>query len=183
MLFRTYVKRLRMEVPLRRLEVPAPLPGMALIPWEPDLLEAHAEIKWLSFQDTVDASIFPNLGHLDGCVKLMRTIAAHEGFVPGATWLAQSTDGFCGCIQGIRSTRRAGMIQNLAVLDGCRGRGVGKALLAAALLGFAQTGLEFAQLEVSARNSRAIRLYYNAGFAVRKTLYRETQAEISEYAI
>src|SRR5919205_139166 len=101
MLVRTYVKRQRMEAPLRHVTDPVPPPGVVLIPWDVDLLDAHAEVKWLSFRDTVDAAIFPNLGQLDGCLQLMRAIAGHSGFVPGATWLARGPDGCCGCIQGV----------------------------------------------------------------------------------
>lgn len=184
MLVRTYVKRQRMEAPLRHLPPPAAPPdGVELVPWEEEFLEAHAEVKWLAFRQTLDAGLFPNLGRLDGCLQLMRAIASHAGFVPQATWLARGPDGFCGCIQGVRGPRRTGMIQNLGVLAGCRGRGVGKALLLAALHGFREAGLAAAQLEVSARNTRAVRLYQGAGFVVRKTLYREAKAEYSEYAI
>jgi len=183
MLVRTYVKRQRMEARLRHVDPPSPPPGVLLVPWHPDLLELHAEVKWLSFQDTVDASIFPNLSRLDGCHRLMQSIVGHEGFVPGATWLASIGKSYCGCVQGVKNARRTGMIQNLAVIDGCRGRGVGKALLAAALIGFRDAGLSFAQLEVSARNYRAVRLYHSAGFVAAKTFYRETQEEVSEYAI
>jgi ribosomal protein S18 acetylase RimI-like enzyme len=183
MLVRTYVKRLRMEAPLRHLAGPAPPRGFALVPWSEELLESHADVKWLSFRDTLDASIFPNLSSLDGCIRLMRTIAAHPGFVPEATWLAHGRFGYCGCIQGVRSAGRAGMIQNLAVIDECRGRGIGRALLAATLIGFRNVGLLSAQLEVSARNTCAVRLYENAGFRSFKTFYRETKAEFTEYAI
>jgi GNAT superfamily N-acetyltransferase len=183
MLVRTYVKRLRMEAPLRQLPGPALPPGFCLVFWEADLLEAHAEVKWLSFRDTLDASIFPNLGSLDGCIRLMRTIVDHPGFVPQATILACGPEGYCGCIQGIQSAWRTGMIQNLAVIDECRGRGLGRALLAAALRGFRDAGLTAAQLEVSARNTSAIGLYEGAGFRSFKTFYRETKAEFTEYAI
>jgi ribosomal protein S18 acetylase RimI-like enzyme len=183
MLVHTYVKRQRMEVPLRHLEIPIPPPGISLVPWGAELIEAHAEIKWLSFRDTLDATIFPNLGRLDGCLQLMRTIAGHDGFIPEATWLARRADRYCGCVQGVKSGRRTGMIQNLAVLDGYRGQGIGKALLSAALLGFAQAGLALAQLEVCACNAQAVRLYHGAGFQIRKTLYRETRSEANEYAI
>src|SRR5262249_49634642 len=154
-----------------------PAAGFVLVPWDPDLLEAHAEVKWLAFRDTLDAAIFPNLGRLDGCMQLMRSIAAHDGFVPESTWLALGLDGYCGCIQGVRSARRTGMIQNLGVVPDCQGQGVGKALLAVALHGFRQAGLSTAQLEVSARNEHALHLYQAAGFIVRKTFYRETRAE------
>lgn len=183
MLLRTYVQRLRMETPLRRLPPLMPAAGVVLVPWDADLIEAHAEVKWFAFRDTLDAAIFPNLGRLDGCIQLMRSIAAHDGFVPESTWLARGPDGYCGCIQGVRSGRRTGMIQNLGVVPECQGQGVGKALLSVALHGFRQAGLSTAQLEVSARNEHALRLYQAAGFVVRKTFYRETRAEYTEYAI
>jgi mycothiol synthase len=183
MLLRTYVQRLRMEAPLRRVQPPVPPSGIVLRPWDPELIDAHAEVKWLAFRDTVDAAIFPNLGRLDGCIQLMRSIVDHDGFVPEATWLARGPDGFCGCIQGVRSARRTGMIQNLGVVPECQGRGMGKALLAAALQGFRDAGLSMAQLEVSARNAPAVRLYQAAGFVARKSFFRETRAEYTEYAI
>jgi len=183
MLLRTYVQRLRMEAPLRRVLPPVPPPDILLVPWDADLIGSHAEVKWLAFRDTVDAAIFPNLGRLDGCIQLMRSISAHSGFLPQATWLARGPDGFCGCVQGVRSARRVGMIQNLGVVPDCQGHGIGKALLAAALQGFRDAGLTTAQLEVSARNANALRLYKAAGFVARKSFYRETRAEYTEYAI
>jgi ribosomal protein S18 acetylase RimI-like enzyme len=75
------------------------------------------------------------------------------------------------------------MIQNLAVVAECRGLGVGRGLLEACLQGFRDAGLVTAQLEVSARNAPAVRLYESAGFRVRKTFYRETQADYTEYSI
>src|SRR5262245_25574437 len=183
MLVRNYVQRLRMEAPLRTPPWPEVPDGYALVPWHPDLIRVHAEIKYRSFRDTLDAAIFPNLGIPDGCLQLMRTIAGHAGFVPEATWLARGPDGFCGCIQGVRGRSRVGMIQNLAVLAESRGLGLGKALLRACLCGFRAAGLSAAQLEVCARNEAAVQLYQAAGFVIRKTLYRETRAEYTEYAI
>jgi mycothiol synthase len=183
MLLRTYVQRLRMEASLRRPPVLPVRPGVTLVPWAPELVEAHAEVKWLAFRDTLDAAIFPNLGHLNGCLQLMRSIAGHPGFVPEATWLVRGPDGFCGCVQGVRTARKVGMIQNLGVVPDCQGQGVGRGLLSAALQGFRDAGLATAQLEVSARNEHALRLYRAAGFVVRKTFYRETRAEYTEYAI
>jgi ribosomal protein S18 acetylase RimI-like enzyme len=183
MLVRNYVQRLRMEAPLRSPPWPEVPAGFTLAAWDPDLLRDHAEVKYRSFRHTLDAAIFPNLGILDGCVQLMRTIAGHDGFVPEATWLMRGPDGPCGCIQGVRGRRRTGMIQNLAVVPACRGQGVGRALLRAALCGFRAAGLAAAQLEVCARNGPAVRLYHAAGFVTRKTLYREARAEYTEYAI
>lgn len=183
MLVRSYVQRLRMEAPLRSPPPPAVPDGFALVAWAPDLLEAHADVKCQAFHNTLDATIFPNLGLFDGCVRLMRTIAEHPDFVPEATWLVRGPDGPCGCIQGVKGSARVGHIQNLAVLPECRGLGIGRALLQAALVGFRAAGLSAARLEVCARNAAAVRLYQSAGFATRKTLYREACAEYTEYAL
>ena len=181
MLVRTYFKRLRMEALLVRTPAPAVPAGYGLVPWAADLLEAHAEVKYRSFRRTPDSTLFPNLGRLDGCLQLMRTIAEHSGFIPGATWLVRDADEFCGCIQGIRTATGVGLIQNLGVLAEHRGYGLGTALLTAALHGFREAGLTVAGLEVSARNTDALRLYYGLGFSAVKTLYRETREEYTEY--
>lgn len=183
MLVRNYVKRQCMEVPLRHPELPDPPRGVELIPWNSELMEAHAEVNWLSFRHSIDAAVFPNLGNFAGCIYLMEEIASHPGFLPEATWLARGPYGACGCIQGIGTPRDSGMIQNLAVVPESQGRGIGKALLTAALMGFQRAGLKTAQLEVSTRNKHALKLYHRAGFQIRKTYYREVRSELAEYAI
>ena len=39
--------------------------GYRLLPWSPDLVDDHAEVKYLSFRDELDAVVFPCLGELD----------------------------------------------------------------------------------------------------------------------
>ena len=106
----TYFKRYRMEIELvgRDLSGP-PLPkGYRFVPWAPSLVEAFAEAKYLSFRDEIDANVFPCLGELAGCRRLMNEIARKPGFLPEATWLAVYTDPdtrqeeSCGTVQGIR---------------------------------------------------------------------------------
>ena len=72
---------------------------------------------------------------------------------------------------------------SIYIRDDLRGAGIGRALLTASLLGFREAGVSAVQLEVCARNTHAVRLYHEVGFQVRKTLYRETREEYSEYAI
>jgi ribosomal protein S18 acetylase RimI-like enzyme len=75
-------------------------------------------------------------------------------------------------VQGIRERGGFGSIQNLGILSGWRGRGLGEALLLQALHGFRRIGLARAQLEVTAQNETAIRLYRRLGFRRAKTLYK-----------
>ena len=174
-----------MEADLATLEPVPDLPGgFRWTPWDDSTLQTHALVKWRSFQGEVDTRIFPNLSHLEGCVHLMRSIRDVEGFLPGATWLIASPEECCGTVQGIAEKNEFGVIQNLGVLQEYRGRGLGQALLMKALHGFRQAGLRRAFLEVTARNSRAMRLYHRAGFMIQKTLYRELSPDaVEEYRI
>jgi ribosomal protein S18 acetylase RimI-like enzyme len=183
----TYFKRYRMEVSLANRELPQPvLPrGYFLSPWDESLLEAHAETKYLSFRAEIDANVFPCLGELAGCYRLMNEIRHKDGFLPGATWLLGHREGagaapeFCGTIQGIRDAAGMGAIQNLGVTPDRRSLGLGKALLLRALAGFQQAGLKQAFLEVTAQNAGAIHLYQQVGFVHSRTVYKAVEVAYS----
>lgn len=168
-----YFKRFRMEIDLQqRLPAPELPPGYHFVAWQDALLEVHAEIKYQSFLDEMDATVFPSLGNRDGCSFLMREIRSKSGFQPAATWLVASEAGFCGTIQGIRERPGTGSIQNLGIIASQRGRGLGRALLLQALHGFQRQGMHRAFLEVTANNDGAVKLYRRIGFRCRKTLYK-----------
>ena len=113
----------------------------------------------------------------------MQEISLKDGFLPEATWLAAYADGgeieYCGTIQGIRATHKYGAIQNVGITPAHRGRGVGTALIHAALAGFQQVGLPRAYLEVTAQNERAVRLYKRLGFRRTKTLFKAVELAYS----
>jgi ribosomal protein S18 acetylase RimI-like enzyme len=168
----TYFKRYRMERELAEIQGVAELPTeFTWVPWNPDLIEAHAQVLFQSFHDSLDSVVFPNLGQQAGCVDLMRAIAARPQFVPEATWLIVSPNGPCGSVQGVRD-RWHGAIQNLGIVPECRGRGLGELLLFKALLGFRRAGLGKTYLEVTARNDCAVRLYRRVGFRNTRTIYK-----------
>lgn len=180
----TYFKRYRMELRLDRMTNPpdvAPsLPeGFEMVAWTPRLVGQHADIKYESFRDEIDAHVFPCLGDLDGCRHLMREISGRPDFLPAATWLACrridiGTRGLqpCGTIQGLLASAREGAIQNLGVHPQCRDLGLGSHLLKAALVGFRDAGCRFVQLEVTVQNAAAIRLYERFGFRKVETLFK-----------
>lgn len=179
----TYFKRYRMEIHLAGRDlVPRPLPeGYQLVGWDSALLEAFALAKYHSFREEMDAHVFPCLGELAGCRRLMSEIAARPGFLPGATWLvvyrppAAQREEYCGTIQGIRDQSGAGAIQNLGIVPAHRGLGLGTALLLRALDGFRRAGIELVHLEVTAENEGAIRLYRRLGFQTVKTVYKAAE--------
>ncbi len=183
----TYFKRYRMEVDLSgcdfsRARAPG---GYRFVPWDASLLDACARAKYLSFRGELDAHVFPCLGELAGCRRLMNEIARKPGFLPEATWLARY-DGadrrrpdYCGTVQGIRDRTGLGAIQNLGITPEHRDCGLGTSLLFQALEGFRSAGVRRVFLEVTAQNSGAIRLYHRLGFTTVKTVYKAVEVAYS----
>lgn len=178
----TYFKRYRMEFRLGDLPAERALPeGYELVPWHESLLAAHSEAKFGSFYLEMDANVFPCLGTRDGCARLMSEIARRDGFCPSATWLARWREPGsrrvenCGTVQGVRDGAVYGAIQNLGIVSGHRGQGLGGILLYRALQGFAREGLSKAYLEVTAHNTGAVRLYQRFGFRKVKVVYKAAE--------
>ena len=156
-----YFKRYRLEISLsaRLFDPPAPPPYYRFLPWDQSLLESHADAKFRSFRQEIDANVFPCLGDREGCRRLMTEITRRETFVSEATWLlvyqppGDGTADCCGTIQGLRDSHGYGAVQNLGVTPPHRDRGLGTGLLAQALAGFRAIGLRRAYLEVTAQNT------------------------------
>ena len=182
----TYFKRYRMENGLTGGDLSRPVPdGYHFWQWEESLLDAFAEAKYLSFRDEIDANVFPCLGEMDGCRRLMAEISQKPGFLPEATWLAVHQPGerarpeYCGTVQGIRSRNGMGSIQNLGITPPHRDCGLGTCLLFQALEGFRRAGLKRVFLEVTAQNEGAIRLYRRLGFTTVKTVFKTVEMAYS----
>lgn len=182
-----YYKRYRMEIDLRRWSEPRQrdLLEYQFLPWSPELLDDHAETKYLSFRDEFDAVVFPCLGDFRSCRRLMTEIRDKQGFAPEATWLARyigaGPERFenCGTIQAINIGRRRANIQNVGVTPLHRGRGVGAALVTNALIGLQQVGVLRVLLEVTAQNAPAVDLYQRLGFRRVRTLYKAVEQDYS----
>lgn len=174
----TYFKRFRMEADLRRPWAPPVLPeGYRYVGWTSDRLGDHVEAKHHSFRDEIDAEVFDTLSSVNGCRALMEEITGKPGFLPEATWLIECMLGSgapepVGTIQGLRVSPRLGGVQNIGVTPWHRGRGLGAALVQAALFGFKAVGLHRATLEVTAQNVAAVRLYESLGFRWTRTSYK-----------
>lgn len=183
----TYFKRYRMEIDLsgRRLSEPKLAPPYSWVPWDLSMLEVHAETKYFSFRTEIDANVFPCLGELSGCHRLMTDISRKDGFLGEATWLIAYYDAdnnsqdYCGTIQGVRDRKGIGAIQNVGITPEHRGCGLGSALLVKALIGFRRAGLARAFLEVTAQNDGAIRLYQRMGFSKVRTVYKAVEVAYS----
>lgn len=181
----TYVRRFRMEIDLaNRHDAHATLPdGYQWLAWHPSLLQRHAAAKYHSFHDEIDSRVFPCLGSMHGCSKLMQEIARQDTFLPTATWLI-TQDGDvrrgmldCGTIQGLAHTAAVGAVQNVGVHPEHRGLGLGRALVLKALEGFRKAGLRRVYLEVTGENTPAVELYRSLGFEHARTMYKVVEGE------
>ncbi|MCA9240196.1 MAG: GNAT family N-acetyltransferase [Planctomycetales bacterium] len=166
------------------LSQPALPPGYRFVPWSESHLAAHSEAKYHSFRDEIDAELFSCFQSEEGCERLMRDISLKEGFLPQATWLVEYAAAPhkiepCGTIQGMQLSRRVGGIQNIGITPLHRGRGLGRALISAALLGFQQAGLSAVHLEVTASNQAAYELYRKLGFRRAGAIYRAVEVDYS----
>lgn len=176
----TYFKRYRMELRLANLGPQETPRGFTWLPWARERIDMHARVLYDSFQQEIDAKVFPNLADLLGCTLLMAELARKSGFVPEATWLLAAADGTpVASIQGLQERGR-GAIQNVGVVPGYRGVGLGSALLLQALHGFRRRGLAVGSLEVTGMNEGAIRLYRRHGFRKTRTMYRVVAADGGE---
>ena len=173
-----FVRRVRMEAATAGVTGAAVPEEFRLVPWRPDLLDAHAAAKGDAFAGEPDALLFPALATARGCRALMADIARQPLFVPEATWLAvRRADPYgespaVGTVQGIGGTRGVGAVQNVGVVPECRGLGLGRALLARALVGFAGRGYRRVYLEVTADNAAALAVYRSLGFRPVRTLFK-----------
>lgn len=178
----TYFKRYRMQIDLREgIQDPPECEGYHFLPWDEKLVAAHAEAKFRSFRNELDANVFRCLGSAVGCYRLMEEISGRDNFVPEATWLARFKHPRpgrvenCGTIQGLRLKPDVASIQNVGVVDSHRGKQVGAAIMMRALHGFHSVGVRFVTLEVTVHNTKAIRFYQRLGFRVLKTVYKSAE--------
>jgi len=175
-----FFKRYRMQFDLRNFcfDEVVPPANFRLLEWRPRLVAAHAEAKFRSFRDELDANVFPGLGDADGCLKLMNDISGRSNFVPEATWLVAHQDPQreylvnCGTVQGIMDGPDLGVIQNIGIVKSYRGLGLGSLIILKSLEGFQKAGAKVVSLEVTVQNNNAIRLYERLGFKIEKILYK-----------
>jgi hypothetical protein len=186
-----FIKRYRMQIELASCmdwiaQELSTDPTIDWLAWQPKHVGMHALVKWESFRQEMDGNVFPCLANREGCKTLMRELSSKSNFVPEATWLACLIDTHganslgndplarvgVGTIQGLRVGPVHGAIQNIGVVEACRGRGIGKELIRRALRGFYLTGCRVVSLEVTTHNFRAIELYRSVGFRKIETVYK-----------
>lgn len=176
-----YVKRYQMIFDFAKREIiPSFLPaGFFVVPWHYSLVNDHARILCKSFQNEIDALIFPTFTRFGSCLRLIRQCTSSVDFIPQATLLIarqleQGKTEYCAAIQTVRTERHVGMIQNVSVIDSCRRLGLGRALVSHSLEACRSLNYQKVSLEVTVANFPAIKLYQSIGFELFRTTYKET---------
>ena len=85
---------------------------------------------------------------------------------------------YCGTIQAIRDNMNRGSIQNIGVTPEHRGMQLGTFLIYRAMQGFLSEGLQAGTLEVTAQNTKALRLYERLGFRVTRTVFKAVEVSL-----
>ena len=96
-------------------------------------------------------------------------IAAYLARNPGLSFVAREQDVLLGAIL-VGTDGRRGYLQHLTVAEAARGRGMGKALLAAAIDALQKVGIGKTHLMVHADNDSAMAFYRHLGWEDRQAI-------------
>lgn len=136
-----------------------------------DDLPRVADLIYESHRGSLDAILNLTYGSAAHCRSFVDTIALRAGcgsFESEASLIAEDGSGPLGVLLASRLSPRAGHICQVSVLPKAQGRGLGTALMLAALRAFQRQGHESASLSVTVGNAPAYRLYERLGFRLRK---------------
>jgi ribosomal protein S18 acetylase RimI-like enzyme len=141
--------------------------GVALRPLRREDLSAAAEIVHRSHVGTVDAALNLTYATPASCRAFVETLVLRSGcgrFDPEASRLAEGPRGPVAVLIASRLAAANGHVCQVSVTPEAQGRGIGAALMAAAMGSFREQGLASATLSVTGANQRAHRLYQVLGF-------------------
>ena len=154
--------------------VPAPPPppsGVQLRPLRREDLPAAAEVVYRSHAGSVDAALNLTYATPATCRAFVDTLVVRSGcgrFDADASRLAVGARGAVAVLVASRLASANGHVCQVSVTPEWQGKGLGAALLLAALRSFREQGLASATLSVTVANERAHRLYERLGFLTQR---------------
>jgi ribosomal protein S18 acetylase RimI-like enzyme len=155
---------LRRDLPPGEPVVPA---GFRLRPLKREDLHVTAEIIYRSHVDTVDAALNLTYATPAACRGFVDTLVLRAGcgrFDTEASRIVDGPKGPVGALLASRLARANGHVCQVSLVPEAQGKGLGLALMLAALRAFDAQGLATATLSVTVANARAHRLYTLLGF-------------------
>ncbi len=147
-------------------------PGVCLRPLRREDLQAGSEIVYRSHLGSDDAALNLTYATPATCRTFVETLVLRSGcghFDPLASQLAVGPRGAVGVLVASRLAQTNGHVCQVSVTPLAQGRGVGAALMIAALRSFREQGLASATLSVTVSNERARRLYEQLGFRIHRS--------------
>lgn len=167
---RHYMRR-DLHEPLPAADPPLPA-GVCLRPLRREELQAAADLVYRSHVGSVDAALNLTYSTPATCRAFVDTLVLRSGcgrFDPLASRMAEGPKGPAGVLIASRLAHSNGHVCQVSVAPEAQARGVGAALMAAALDAFRDQGLASATLSVTVANQRAHRLYELLGFRPQRT--------------
>jgi ribosomal protein S18 acetylase RimI-like enzyme len=154
--------------------VPEPEPlagGVRLRPLKREDIGLAARVVHQSHEGSLDAALNLTYATPGQCRSFVETLVLRAGcgrFAARASFVAEGPQGSVGVLLASHLSRANGHVCQVSVLPEAQGRGIGGALMAAALGAFREEGLEAASLSVTVGNEPAYGLYRRLGFRLRK---------------
>lgn len=162
------ITRFTMYKDLYKLPADDPLPfGYRVEPWFPSLLPAFAAALAVSVSDSPDIEIYPKLASKDGCVELLKEIAAAPDFLSGVSWLGFFKREPCAVLMASwNPVQREGIINIIGVAPRHRRLAIGSRLLIRALWALRDRKITSAVLRVNRECRGAVQFFRAMGFQV-----------------
>jgi ribosomal protein S18 acetylase RimI-like enzyme len=166
------IERHNMIMPLRVFNAFARVPaGYELQGFSPSQNKTLADICDLALWQT-DRRLFPEMDGVAGCQEFVDRVTLFDAvgqFNSDATVLATTNGKVVGYVLATVVGKDTAFIPDIAILDGHRGVGLGKALLTAYLRVNKLQGQRSATLSVTADNEPALNLYRRVGYQISNT--------------
>jgi ribosomal protein S18 acetylase RimI-like enzyme len=152
--------------------LPAPADHWRLLPLARSHIPEVARLVFESHSGSADAVLNSVYLSAERTRNFVDTLVLHDGcgrFMPEASLTAFGPEGLAGVVLCSRVSQHNGHLCQVSVLPRSQGRGLGRALVVAALAQLRRSGLKSASLSVTAGNDRAMRLYASLGFRLHRT--------------
>ncbi len=142
------------------------------VPWDVTHITAASRVLLASYADQTDALICEDYRTEAGCERYLQSLLDTPGcgtFLQADSHVAFDGSGIlCGFVIASRISPTGAAIPQISILPSHQARGLGRALMNAALSGLAAKGYKSASLTVTVANRRAHDWYMRLGFRVRK---------------
>ena len=162
------VTRFTMDRKLYTLPHDNPLPfGYRTEPWCAPMLPAFAAAFAVSYNDSPDIQVYPDIASREGCQELLSKLVSAENFLSGVSWLVFFDREPCAMLMASTDdNNETGKIDVIGVAPRHRRMRIGSILLVKALWGMRDRKMPRVMLHVNRDCRAAVQFFRGAGFQV-----------------